>query len=68
MHVHIPVSLRGGGVNTMNYFASVTAGLLFVCVASTAAALDIDGVVEHPMIERYPGQDIAWQHIENYQP
>jgi OOP family OmpA-OmpF porin len=33
-----------------------------------AAAQDIEGVVEHPMIERYPGQVIAWQHIENYQP
>lgn len=31
-------------------------------------AQDIDGVIEHPMIERYPGQVIAWQHIENYQP
>jgi outer membrane protein OmpA-like peptidoglycan-associated protein len=31
-------------------------------------AQDIEGVVEHPMIERYPGQVIAWQHIENYQP
>ena len=33
-----------------------------------ACAQDIDGAVEHPMIERYPGQVIAWQHIENYQP
>lgn len=33
-----------------------------------ALAQDADGVVEHPMIERYPGQVIAWQHIENYQP
>ncbi len=35
---------------------------------TTVAAQDIDGVVEHPMIKRYPGQVIAWQHIENYQP
>lgn len=33
-----------------------------------AMAQDIDGVIEHPMIERYPGQVIAWQHIENHQP
>lgn len=31
-------------------------------------AQDADGVVEHPLISRYPGQDIPWQHIENYQP
>lgn len=37
-------------------------------VSAIAVAQDIDGVVEHPMIERYPGQVIAWQHIENYQP
>ncbi|MEL6737498.1 MAG: hypothetical protein AAFO28_01095, partial [Pseudomonadota bacterium] len=23
---------------------------------------------EHPMIERYPGQNILWQKIENYMP
>ena len=36
--------------------------------ATATKAQDIDGVIEHPMIERYPGQVIAWQHIENYQP
>ena len=36
--------------------------------ATPAAAKDIEGITEHPMIERYPGQVIAWQHIENYQP
>ena len=39
-----------------------------VFAGGIAIADDIDGVVEHPMIERYPGQVIAWQHIENYQP
>ena len=39
-----------------------------VAAPATALAQDIDGAVEHPMIERYPGQVIAWQHIENYQP
>lgn len=41
---------------------------IFVCVTTLAFAQDVEGVVEHPMIERYPGQVIAWQHIENYQP
>lgn len=44
----------------------ITVGLLLA--ASPLPAQDIDGIVEHPMIERYPGQVIAWQHIENYQP
>ncbi|MDJ0922435.1 MAG: OmpA family protein [Henriciella sp.] len=35
---------------------------------SLAAAEDVEGVQEHPMIERYPGQSIAWQKIENYMP
>lgn len=39
-----------------------------VSLATSVWAQDIEGVVEHPMIERYPGQVIAWQHIENYQP
>lgn len=37
-------------------------------VSLSALAQDVDGVIEHPMFERYPGQVIAWQHIENYQP
>lgn len=39
-----------------------------VFISDIAVAQDIDGIVEHAMIERYPGQVIAWQHIENYQP
>ena len=40
--------------------------LVFLCtLAASAVAQDIEGVVEHPMFERYPGQVIAWQHIEN---
>ncbi|MAA86659.1 MAG: hypothetical protein CME39_03230 [Haliea sp.] len=45
--------------------------LMVACLcmaASLARAQDVEGVIEHPMIERYPGQVIAWQHIENYQP
>lgn len=33
-----------------------------------ATAQDIAGVVEHPMVTRYPGQSIAWQSIENHRP
>ncbi len=36
--------------------------------ADLAIADDVEGVQEHPMIERYPGQDIRWQKIENYMP
>ncbi len=41
---------------------------VLLLVVDQLSAQDIDGVIEHPMIERYPGQVIAWQHIENYQP
>lgn len=44
------------------------AAALTAFFAAPTLAQDIEGVVEHPMIERYPGQVIAWQHIENYQP
>ena len=50
------------------HVGAVAAGLIFIFAIKTVVALDIDGVVEHPMVERYPGQVIAWQHIENYQP
>lgn len=45
-------------------------GIAFVLAfaTTTTKAQDIESAVEHPMIERYPGQVIAWQHIENYQP
>ncbi|MEM7612435.1 MAG: OmpA family protein [Pseudomonadota bacterium] len=46
----------------------ITVTLVCLLACLVAIAQDIDGVVEHPMIERYPGQVIAWQHIENYQP
>lgn len=35
---------------------------------STLQAQDIDGAIEHPLITRYPGQEIRWQQIENYMP
>lgn len=37
-------------------------------LSSLVLAADIEGVTEHPMIERYPGQEIRWQKIENYMP
>jgi len=42
--------------------------ILAASAAASAGAQDIDGVTEHPMISRYPGQEIRWQHIENYMP
>lgn len=41
---------------------------VFLFVSSGIFAQDIDGIVEHDLISRYPGQDIRWQHIENYMP
>lgn len=46
--------------------AAVAAALIFA--SAPASGQDASGVVEHPMFERYPGQVITWQHIENYQP
>lgn len=43
------------------------ASLLLVW-AYSAFAEDIAGVQEHPLVSRYPGQEIRWQHIENYMP
>ena len=43
-------------------------GFILGSLAFSAQAQDIEGAIEHPMIERYPGQVLAWQHIENYQP
>jgi len=33
-----------------------------------AGAGDVSGVAEHPMVSRYPGQQIRWQEIENFRP
>jgi len=43
---------------------------LFLLALSPAAApaQDVAGVVEHPMVTRYPGQQIRWQTIENFRP
>lgn len=53
----------------MNFWLKVsTAAAIVFSTPSFLLAQDIDGAVEHPMFERYPGQVIAWQHIDNYQP
>ncbi|MEM7276758.1 MAG: OmpA family protein [Pseudomonadota bacterium] len=52
----------------LKVFLAIIATLGFVLSPVLGVSQDIDGVVEHPMIKRYPGQVIAWQHIENFQP
>ena len=52
----------------MNKHISGVTAAIAMLVATVTVAQDIEGVIEHPMIERYPGQVIAWQHIENHQP
>lgn len=34
----------------------------------SAQAEDIEGIQEHGLMSRYPGQEIRWQQIENYMP
>lgn len=50
------------------HIPAAVAALAILFTHMVVIAEDIDGITEHPMIERYPGQVIAWQHIENYQP
>ena len=50
------------------HIPAAVAALAILFTHTMAMAQDIDDITEHPMIERYPGQVIAWQHIENYQP
>lgn len=50
-------------------FSALTIALFMICLAhQPALADDVEGVQEHSMIERYPGQEIRWQKIENYMP
>ena len=46
----------------------VFALMLLPTTVLPAAAQDVADVTEHPMISRYPGQEIRWQQIENYMP
>jgi len=50
------------------FIRSLATVISLMIIPAFAVAQDIEGAVEHPMIERYPGQIIAWQHIENFQP
>ncbi len=53
----------------MNTAARVFRALAVLALTTgVAQAQDIEGAIEHPLISRYPGQEIAWQHIENYMP
>ncbi len=52
----------------LRHIPAAVVALIFLFTHTMVTAQDIDGIVEHPMIKRYPGQVIAWQHIENYQP
>jgi outer membrane protein OmpA-like peptidoglycan-associated protein len=42
--------------------------LLALAQALPAAAQDIDGAADHPMVERFPGSELRWQTIETYRP
>lgn len=50
------------------FFAAFSVCAAAITCAGPAVADDVDGVQEHAMIERYPGQEIRWQKIENYMP
>lgn len=52
----------------MKYILTVVISLILFLTHTMVTAQDIAGVAEHPMVKRYPGQVITWQHIENYQP
>jgi outer membrane protein OmpA-like peptidoglycan-associated protein len=47
---------------------AVAIAALTATLAGPLAAQDADGVVEHGLVERYPGSVLAWQQIENFQP
>lgn len=51
-----------------SYIAIIVLTLTQLPILATAIAEDIEDAIEHPMIERYPGQQIKWQKIENYMP
>ena len=36
--------------------------------AGSSSAADMDGAHDHPMIQRYPGQELRWQLVENHIP
>jgi hypothetical protein len=52
----------------LKHILTTVMAVILLVTHTVVAAQEFDGIVEHPMIKRYPGQVIAWQHIENYQP
>jgi len=52
----------------MQFVRFATPLIAAALVTVTAAAADVDGAIEHPLVTRYPGQEIRWQQIENYMP
>ena len=43
------------------------AAAVFVCLVTLPTRGDnLPDAVEHPMVERYPGQELRWQAIDNY--
>jgi outer membrane protein OmpA-like peptidoglycan-associated protein len=50
----------------MRYWKRSLVPVLLIALSGTADAADIDDAIEHPMISRYPGQEIRWQSIDNF--
>ena len=49
-------------------FAATIAALLCGHLAASSTAADVEGAADHPMVSRYPGQEIRWFAIENFRP
>jgi len=52
---------------TLNKLIAALAAVL-VLVSHPVVAADDEGTEDHPVISRYPGQEIRWQKIENFRP
>lgn len=50
------------------FFALMILVGVLVFRSGPALAEDVPGVQEHPLVSRYPGQEIRWQEIENHRP
>lgn len=42
--------------------------VLLAVAPSPAAAQDVEGTADHPLVTRFPGQDLRWQSVETYRP
>jgi outer membrane protein OmpA-like peptidoglycan-associated protein len=40
--------------------------LVSTTVSSPSRAADVEGALEHPLVSRYPGQELRWQTIDNF--